>query len=203
MSSPFTSENRHSDAVLKLRNWKQSKWISLRHIINFITLYETQIQIQNFSFKKKHLTKSSAKYPPLCLGFRLMAQSKTGVNSLWPRDFIWRQGSRSTLGQVMACCLTAPSHYLNQCWPMISEVLWHSPDSNFTENTEDIYRRNEFEIYLFDTVVKFPRGQWVNPLLVHWSYHSLVLNHWDDSMMKFTLIWYGPSTTQPQKQNPT
>ena len=26
----------------------------------------------------------------------------------------------------MACCLTAPSHYLNQSWLLISEVLWHS-----------------------------------------------------------------------------
>ena len=26
----------------------------------------------------------------------------------------------------MACCLTAPSHYLNQCWLIISEVPWHS-----------------------------------------------------------------------------
>ena len=34
------------------------------------------------------------------------------VNSLWPSDAIWRQGTRSTLVQVMACCLTAPSHYL-------------------------------------------------------------------------------------------
>ena len=25
-------------------------------------------------------------------------------------------GDKSTLVQVMACCLTAPSHYLNQCW---------------------------------------------------------------------------------------
>ena len=58
------------------------------------------------------------------------------LNSLWPSDVIWRQGSRSTLAQVMACCLIAPSHYLNQCWLMISEVLWHSPDSNFTENTK-------------------------------------------------------------------
>ena len=24
---------------------------------------------------------------------------------------------KSTLVQVMACCLTAPSHYLSQCWP--------------------------------------------------------------------------------------
>ena len=36
------------------------------------------------------------------------------INSLWPSDAIWRQGPRSTLAQVMACCLTAPSHYLNQ-----------------------------------------------------------------------------------------
>ena len=28
---------------------------------------------------------------------------------------VWHR-SESTLAQVMACCLTAPSHYLNQCW---------------------------------------------------------------------------------------
>ena len=33
-------------------------------------------------------------------------------NSLWPSDAIWRQGSGSILAQVMACCPTAPSHYL-------------------------------------------------------------------------------------------
>ena len=27
-----------------------------------------------------------------------------------------------TLAQVMACCLTAPSHYLNQCWLIIGRV---------------------------------------------------------------------------------
>ena len=42
------------------------------------------------------------------------------INSLWPSDTIWRQRSASTLAQVMACCLTAPSHYLNQCWLIIS-----------------------------------------------------------------------------------
>ena len=57
------------------------------------------------------------------------------INSLWPSDVIWRHGSRSTLAQVMASCLTAPSHYLNQSWLIIREVLWHSPDTNFTENT--------------------------------------------------------------------
>ena len=44
------------------------------------------------------------------------------VNSLWPSDAIWRKRSGSTLAQVMDCCLTAPSHYLNQCWLIISKV---------------------------------------------------------------------------------
>ena len=32
----------------------------------------------------------------------------------------------------MACCLVALSHYLNQCWFLINDVLWHSSGSNFT-----------------------------------------------------------------------
>ena len=43
-------------------------------------------------------------------------------NSLRPSDAIWGHRSGSTLAQVMACCLTAPSHYLNQCWLIISKV---------------------------------------------------------------------------------
>ena len=38
------------------------------------------------------------------------------LSTLRPIDAIWRDRSGSTLAQVMACCLTAPSHYLNQCW---------------------------------------------------------------------------------------
>ena len=39
---------------------------------------------------------------------------------------IWCQRTGSTYDQLMPCCLTAPSHYLNQCWLIISEVLWPS-----------------------------------------------------------------------------
>ena len=53
------------------------------------------------------------------------------LNSLWPSDAIWWQGSRSTLVQVMACCLTAPSHYLNQCWLCITKVQWCLSEGNF------------------------------------------------------------------------
>ena len=58
--------------------------------------------------------------------------------SLWPSDAIWRHRSGSTLAQVMACCLTAPSHYLNQCWLTISKIQLHSSDGNFTRDTSVI-----------------------------------------------------------------
>ena len=47
-------------------------------------------------------------------------------NSLWPNDVTWWHRSGSTWAQVMACCLMALSHYLNQCWPFICEVQWQS-----------------------------------------------------------------------------
>ena len=53
------------------------------------------------------------------------------VNTLWPRNAIWQYRSGSTFAQVMACCLTAPSDYLNQCWLTISDVQWHSSKCNF------------------------------------------------------------------------
>ena len=44
---------------------------------------------------------------------------------------IWWNISGSKFAQVTACCLTAPIHYLNQCWFIIKGVLWHSLGSNF------------------------------------------------------------------------
>ena len=35
----------------------------------------------------------------------------------------------------MACCLTAPGHYLSQWRLIISEFLWHSHESDFPRNT--------------------------------------------------------------------
>ena len=51
------------------------------------------------------------------------------VTSLWPSDAIWQHTSGSTLAQVMAWYLTAPSHYLNQCWLIMIEVMWHLPEN--------------------------------------------------------------------------
>ena len=46
------------------------------------------------------------------------------VNPLWSDDAIGWQGARSTLSQVMACCLTEPSHYLKLCPFVIHKSPW-------------------------------------------------------------------------------
>ena len=52
-------------------------------------------------------------------------------NSLWPSDTIQPHRFGSAFAQVMACCLTAPSHYLNQWWLIIKYVLWRQTESIF------------------------------------------------------------------------
>ena len=71
------------------------------------------------------------------------------INSLRPSDAIWRQWSWTTLAQVMACCLAAPNHYLNQCWLITTKVYWHSSDGNSTTDTSAISHQNWFENQLF------------------------------------------------------
>ena len=93
--------------------------------------------------------------------FTLLNTDETMFNSLWPSDAIWRQRSGSTLAQVMACCLTAPSHYLTQCWLIISKVQWHSFKGKFTRHTSAINHWNYLENWVPKISFKFPRGQWV------------------------------------------
>ena len=61
------------------------------------------------------------------------------TNSLWPSGAIWRHRFMSALAQVMVCCLSAPSPYLNQCWLLICEFLWRSSDSNLTVSAQTSY----------------------------------------------------------------
>ena len=60
----------------------------------------------------------------------------------------------------MICCITAPSHYLNQSWL----IIWHQSEDNFTGNPEDIYFWYDFENELFQLTVTSPIGKWVNTL---------------------------------------
>ena len=73
---------------------------------------------------------------------------------------IWRYRSRSTLVEANACYLTVASHNLNQCWLLISQVLWHSPDGKFTTNVQAAILYNNFRSYRFKISVDSPMGQW-------------------------------------------
>ena len=64
------------------------------------------------SQKTSHNLPSQVSYEVCCEHFRENWQC---FNSLWPSDAIRWHRCGSTLAQVMAGCLTAPSHYLNQC----------------------------------------------------------------------------------------
>ena len=49
-----------------------------------------------------------------------------------------------TFSALLAICAgihrsLAPSHYLCQCWLLISEALWYSPENNFTKSAQAKY----------------------------------------------------------------
>ena len=78
--------------------------------------------------------------------FRLTNFFQT-VNSPWWSDTIRWHRSESALAQVMACCLTTPSHLLNQCWFLISNVLLYSFERNF-KAVPNPYFNLDRDIYL-------------------------------------------------------
>ena len=86
------------------------------------------------------------------------------LNSLWPNDATWWHRAESKLVQVMACCLTAPSHYLNQCWQVISGILWHSPETN-SRGIIQLLKISICKLGLKNTLVKlFPHLSGANEL---------------------------------------
>ena len=96
---------------------------------------------------------------------RLSTSSLTHCGLVMP----WRHRSWSTMVQVMACCLTAPSHYLIQYWLLVREVLWHSPESNFTMSDQVTILYNEFENHTFKIIATPPRGHslWLSNAVQH------------------------------------
>ena len=84
-------------------------------------------------------------------------------NFLWPSDTIWQHKYESILAQVMAC-MTAPSHYLNQCSLLISETLWLSPETRFLSSAQATVLFNEFEKYMLSITTILPRGQWIDSI---------------------------------------
>ena len=62
----------------------------------------------------------------------------TQFNSFWPSGVIWWHRTGSPVPQIAACCLMAPSHYLNQCWLIVDKIQWHSSEGNCSRHTSAI-----------------------------------------------------------------
>ena len=107
------------------------------------------------------------------------------INSLWPSNTIWRHKSGSKLAHVIACCLTAPSHYLKQCWLIISKVQLHSSGCNFTRDVSAISHWNWLENHLSKFLFKSPWGQWVN-----FRKHSMCLHFKASFIFEMTQVCY-------------
>ena len=82
-------------------------------------------------------------------------------NPLWPSNAKWQKRSGSTEAQVMACCLMAPSHYLNQCWLIISEVQYTFILGQFHKRCLNHQSLKSVWKLHIKISFKFPRGQWV------------------------------------------
>ena len=112
----------------------------------------TMIFIWKNTFKDSICKLVAILFQPLC------------VNSLAPNDTIWQSWTLSTLFQVIAWCLMAPSYYLNQHWLVVNGILWHLSETNLTANSQDINSWNEFENHTCKSTSTSLRNQWVKSM---------------------------------------
>ena len=102
----------------------------------------------------------------------------------------------------MACCLMAPSHYLNQCWLLICQVVWYSPESSFEANVQAICLHNKFENYTFKITATSPSVQSVKHVTHLTSFgnatHSVQIhNEIKDIHMLHLLVWISTFVPAP------
>ena len=81
---------------------------------------------------------------------------------LWPTDTIWRQRSRSTLAQVMACCLAASNHYFSQCF---SSNMFSCMIAISQEMLINLIRNMCSEISLLKPLSHLPQSAWYGSFL--------------------------------------
>ena len=67
--------------------------------------------------------------------------------------------------------LTAPSHYLSQCWLIINGIMWHLPKTSFTGSVGDTNLQKAFKRY---TPIGYCK-KGITPLLMHVFF---ALTHW-------------------------
>ena len=67
------------------------------------------------------------------------------IMSLKLSGAIWHPGTYSTLVQVIAWWLMAPSHFLNQCWHIVNMIRSAFQLLNLIRNSKFFFQENAFE----------------------------------------------------------
>ena len=106
-------------------------------------------------------------------------------NSLWPSKARWWHRSQSTLAQVMACCLMAPSHCLKLCWHVSSKVHLHSSEGDFI--TYCSHQLPKVAWKLPKISFKYPRDQWFNSYIYYASSDADIC-HWIELASVYKMI---------------
>ena len=90
-------------------------------------------------FKHFILIKENGLQIVICEMFPILFKSLRGLTHFNLVTHMWRHRSGSTSAQVMAWCLTTPSHNLNLSWHITKDVLWHSTERvNFTRSAHKL-----------------------------------------------------------------
>ena len=84
------------------------------------------------------------------------------INPSWPINVIWCHKTVSTMAQVATCCLTAPTHYLNQCCLVINEIQRHSPEGNSQEIPQPLNTKIRLTITYQEPHSNFPEANELN-----------------------------------------
>ena len=95
----------------------------------------------------------------------IIISSGNGLAPVWRQAITWSSKDLSSIRPLetnLNDILTAPSHYLNLCWLIMSKDFWYSSQHNSQEILMINLLDHEFEIYYLKITAPSPRRQWVN-----------------------------------------
>ena len=117
-------EKEHLHLVIGINTWPASiLWLSWKLSSCVLTrVWKTWPTLVNCDHQPSSPTQTVKKGKRLVI---LMVLTIALCDQVTPYD-MHAYKSGSTLVEVKVCCLKAPSHYMHQCWLIISDILWHT-----------------------------------------------------------------------------
>ena len=148
---PKQNGQHFTDDIFKCISFNENVWISIKVSLKFVPKGPIKNIPALVQIMPWRCPRDKPLSEPMMVGLptHIYITPPQWVNTLWPGDAIWHQRSWSTLVQVMAWCLTAPSHYLNQCWLNINGILWHSFPGNINLTLYMLNFRREHKTYIY------------------------------------------------------